>query len=48
MASALAPIRESPQFSLVAIVGGVVVGAAVAGAVVAVGSADGEGLLDEE
>jgi hypothetical protein len=49
MASALAPIRESPQFSLVAIAVGDGVGAVVAGAVVvALGPADGEGLLDEE
>jgi hypothetical protein len=49
MASALAPMRESPQFTLVAVVGGVGAGVAVAGEVViAVGSAGGAGLLDEE
>jgi len=49
MASALAPIRESPQVSLVAIAVGDGVGAVVAEAVVvAVGSADGDGLLGEE
>jgi hypothetical protein len=43
MASALAPMRESPQFSLVAVVAGV-----PEAVMVAVGCADGAGLLDEE